>query len=175
MTRQLHLLPQILKKKDINIIVCNRHSKREMSNILRIVLVLKYEAIHIITCNEFDWHRNKKAQYWAVAIGHVNNIPTMQFYNGISRNTRSKSYMLSLTESGNSKIMHCGILINMPYKWEYQIFMTHLSIWLLNLLSACWGAATMQQDNSSYVDQNHKINEAGNFYKMRSYWKFTKS
>ena len=32
------------------------------------------------------------------AIGHVNNIPTMQFLSGISRNTQSKSYMLSLTE-----------------------------------------------------------------------------
>ena len=28
-------------------------------------------------------------------IGHVNNIPTMQFFIGISRNTQSKSYMLS--------------------------------------------------------------------------------
>ena len=32
-------------------------------------------------------------------IGHVNNIPTMQFFTRISSNTMSKSYMLSLTES----------------------------------------------------------------------------
>ena len=31
-------------------------------------------------------------------IGHVNNIPTMQFSTVISGNTLSKSYMLSLTE-----------------------------------------------------------------------------
>ena len=31
-------------------------------------------------------------------IGHVNSIPTMQFFTGISRNTQSKSYMLSLTK-----------------------------------------------------------------------------
>ena len=31
-------------------------------------------------------------------IRHVDNIPTMQFFSGISRNTQSKSYMLSLTE-----------------------------------------------------------------------------
>ena len=31
-------------------------------------------------------------------IEHVNNIPTMQYSNGTSRNTQSKSYMLSLTE-----------------------------------------------------------------------------
>ena len=31
-------------------------------------------------------------------IGHVNNIPTMQLFTGIPKNTQSKSYMLSLTE-----------------------------------------------------------------------------
>ena len=31
-------------------------------------------------------------------IWHVNNIPTMQLITGISRNTQSKSYTLSLTE-----------------------------------------------------------------------------
>ena len=32
-------------------------------------------------------------------IGHVDNIPSTQFFfTGISRNTQSKSYMLSLTE-----------------------------------------------------------------------------
>ena len=42
----------------------------------------------------------------------------MQFFTGISRNTQSKSYMLSwLNVSGNSEIMHCGILINMPYSF----------------------------------------------------------
>ena len=31
-------------------------------------------------------------------IAHVNNVPTMQFFTGISRNTETKSYMLSFTE-----------------------------------------------------------------------------
>ena len=31
-------------------------------------------------------------------IGHVNIIPSMQFFTGVSRNTQSKSYTLSLTE-----------------------------------------------------------------------------
>ena len=38
---------------------------------------------------------------WSVCscvIGHVYNIPTMQFSTGISRDTQSKSYMLSLAE-----------------------------------------------------------------------------
>ena len=42
----------------------------------------------------------------------------MQLFTGISRNTQPKSYMLSLTEFvsfGISKIMHCGVFINMPY------------------------------------------------------------
>ena len=32
------------------------------------------------------------------SIGHVNRIPAMQFFTEISRNSQSKSYMLSLTE-----------------------------------------------------------------------------
>ena len=31
-------------------------------------------------------------------IEHVNNIPTMQYFNGTSRNTQSKLYMWSSTE-----------------------------------------------------------------------------
>ena len=31
-------------------------------------------------------------------IGHANDIPTMQFSHGISRNTQLKTYTLSLTE-----------------------------------------------------------------------------
>ena len=49
------------------------------------------------------------------AVG-VNNNPTMHCFTGISKNTQSKSYMLSLTECvWDFQIMHCGILINMPY------------------------------------------------------------
>ena len=47
-------------------------------------------------------------------IAHVNNIPTMQFFTGISRNTQSKCYHCP-SVSGNSEIMHCGILYNMHY------------------------------------------------------------
>ena len=36
--------------------------------------------------------------YTKFLIGHVNNISTMQFFPGISRNSQSKSQMLSLTE-----------------------------------------------------------------------------
>ena len=50
-------------------------------------------------------------------IGLVNNIPTMQYFNGISRNAQSKSCTLSLTEAetGSSEIIHCGILNYTPY------------------------------------------------------------
>ena len=41
----------------------------------------------------------------SIPIGHVNNIPRIQFLNGILRSTQSKSYVLSLTE----------------YVWEFKI------------------------------------------------------
>ena len=66
----------------------------------------------------------------AIRIWIVNNIPTMQFFSGISKNTQSKSYMLALTECiwvhGNSKIMRCAILIHMPY--YYVILSSEFSI-----------------------------------------------
>ena len=54
---------------------------------------------------------------WRSRIGHVNNIPTMQFFIGIPRNTQSKSFICYnwLSVVGNSKTMHCGILINTLY------------------------------------------------------------
>ena len=33
-----------------------------------------------------------------IVIGHDNNIPTMQFFAGFSKNTQPQSYILSLTE-----------------------------------------------------------------------------
>ena len=39
-----------------------------------------------------------RASCWYTTIRHVNEIPTMQLFSGIFRNTRSKSYVLSLTE-----------------------------------------------------------------------------
>ena len=54
-------------------------------------------------------------------IGHASNIPKMQFFTGISINTQSKSFMPSLSECvWDSKIIHCGILINMPYCKEKE-------------------------------------------------------
>ena len=54
-------------------------------------------------------------------MGHVNKIPTMQSFTGVSRNTESKSCMLSLTECvWNSKTMHCGITINIPH-WLFAL------------------------------------------------------
>ena len=46
----------------------------------------------------------------------VNNNPTMQFFTGISRNLLCYHW---LSFSGNSKSMHCGILMNMPYSEFY--------------------------------------------------------
>ena len=47
----------------------------------------------------------------------IDNVPTMQFFTGISGNTHQICYhWLSL--AGISKILRCGILINMPYCWS---------------------------------------------------------
>ena len=50
-------------------------------------------------------------------VGNVNNIPTMKFFTGISKNTHSQKLLCYhwLGVSGISRVMHCGILINVPY------------------------------------------------------------
>ena len=58
----------------------------------------------------------------------------MQFFTGISRNTQSKSYMHHWqSTSGISKIMHGGILINMP-NWVYNKVMTPYQV---NIKTCC--------------------------------------
>ena len=51
-----------------------------------------------ISVNPGSSHLTSVSIFCIQKIGHSNNIPTMQFFTGISRNTQSKSYMLSLTE-----------------------------------------------------------------------------
>ena len=59
--------------------------------------------------------------------GHVNNTTTMQFFTGfpeiLSQNLIRYHW---LRVSGISKIMHCGLLINMPYwgKTAWRIILT---------------------------------------------------
>ena len=61
-------------------------------------------------------------QIWkSYEIWNAYSIPIMQYFTGISRYTQSKLFMLLLSECvwvGISKIMHCGILINMPH-WPW--------------------------------------------------------
>ena len=66
------------------------------------------------TCCCCTW---RKRDVHSAIVGHVNNIPTMQFLTEISKNTQSKLYLCYhwLSVSGISKIMYCGILINMPF------------------------------------------------------------
>ena len=45
----------------------------------------------------------------------------MQFLIGFPRNTQSKSFMLSLSMPGNSNIVHCGILFDMPYQQHIHV------------------------------------------------------
>ena len=64
-------------------------------------------------------------------IGHVNNIPTMQFPSGVSRrNTQSKSDMLSLTEYvwdfQNNALWS---FVNMPYVIVIFSICIHANMW----------------------------------------------
>ena len=57
----------------------------------------------------------------ALLIGHVNYNPTMQFFTGFSRNTPTELVW-------DPKIKHCGILIDMPYRFSENNDHTHLSM-----------------------------------------------
>ena len=64
----------------------------------------KYCTESYIGVRTYSWPCNDNS---LISIGLVNNIPTMLFFTGISRNTLTKSYMLLLTECvWDSQIMH---------------------------------------------------------------------
>ena len=74
---------------------------------------------------------NLPCKYWSVMfletihskfafIGHVNNIPTMHFLEFPEILSQNHICYHWLSVSGIPKIMHCGILINMPY-WVVPI------------------------------------------------------
>ena len=70
---------------------------------------------------------HKNYQRRTLIIGHVNNVPTMQFFTGISRNTQSKPKCYHwVSVSGNLEIMHYGILINMLYYVYCALHTTYL-------------------------------------------------
>ena len=81
------------------------------------------------------------------SLEHVNNIPTMQFFTGISRNT----------QSGISKIMHCGILINMPYQSMWLYVMRYF-IWS-HIFSSVSPAADITEDSSLLSEQTTESTE----------------
>ena len=66
--------------------------------------------------------------------GHVNSIPTIQFFTGISRNTQSKLYMLSLTE--------CAWDFQNNALWDshqhalFSVIITIYKYWYLTVYSA---------------------------------------
>ena len=69
-------------------------------------------AYEILTC---DWSSDVCSSDLNCIVGMLTTAPQCNFPLGFPENTQSESYILSLTVSGISKIMHCGILINMPY------------------------------------------------------------
>ena len=63
--------------------VCSVFSGISLSTSFQSVTWLSFICNEIVIC---------------IRIGNVNNLPTMPLFTGISRNSQSKSYMLSLTE-----------------------------------------------------------------------------
>ena len=67
------------------------------------------------------------------AIGHFNNIPTMQFFTEISKNTQTKLYRCYhwLSEFEISKITYCGYSSTCPFIIGYQGVPLMLTAWQL--------------------------------------------
>ena len=75
--------------------------------------LFKWEGMRLISSHVIKEHRINTS---SITIGHVNNIPTLQFFTGISRNTQSKLICYNwLNMSGSPEIMHWWIFINIPY------------------------------------------------------------
>ena len=66
-----------------------------LHSITKLVRTL-YAVVAVLVCLYLSSVLSSKLL--SLQIGHVNNIPAMQFFTGISRNTQSKSDMLSFTE-----------------------------------------------------------------------------
>ena len=77
--------------------------------------------------------------YTKFLIGHVNNIPTMQFFPGISRNSQSKSQMLSLTE--------CVWDIQNNALWDTHCLLSELVTHLAILQMQCY----QKHNNTFYI------------------------
>ena len=58
------------------------------------VVSVSHQHIHSHLQNHRSIHHLPYPVYHKYIIGHGNYIPTMQFFNGISRNTQSKLHML---------------------------------------------------------------------------------
>ena len=87
----------------------------------RVLVWHLFTHVHIgYCCRNITYHaKDKIVNHAQIYNKECNNIPTMQFFTGISRNTQSKSQCYHwLNVSGNSKMLRRGILINTPYWCE---------------------------------------------------------
>ena len=76
------------------------HIKSYQDKLTKEDIKLLYECLAILYTNQSNYAEALSVylKYGDAPIGHFNEYPTMQFLTGISRNTQSKLYMLSLTE-----------------------------------------------------------------------------
>ena len=116
---------------------------------------LKVNTLHYFpTIKTYDNNKFLSSKYELVAeisnvwIGHVNNIPTMHYFTGISRNTQSLICNHWLRVYANSYIMHCGILRDTH--WDALSAWSSTTTWsFLNMLNPVYWSVW----NEHYVDQ----------------------
>ena len=157
--------------KGVNIIYFHYGLEIEWQN-YRVLVWHLFTHVHIgYCCRNITYHaKDKIVNNAQIYNKECNNIPTMQFFTGISRNTQSKSYMLSLTEC-----VWEFQNVNMPYWCELCFVSTglvsnssigqHISLWSYALSSVDFWIS----DNKAklFMIELIKSNQAGK-YKLAS-------
>ena len=86
--------------------------------------------------------KETKAHYATMPIGHVNNIPSMQFIRKFPEILgQNLVHYRWLSVSGNSEIMHCGILIRLMCPLllcEYALGVDSTLLSLVIPIWSCW-------------------------------------
>ena len=98
------------------------HIKSYQDKLTKEDIKLLYECLAILYTNQSNYAEALSVylKYGGAPIGHVNEYPTMQFsleFPEILSQNCICYHLLSVSEI--FKIVHCGILINLPYYLEY--------------------------------------------------------
>ena len=77
-------------------------------------------------------YKGESVSVTCTVTGHVKMSPIMHYF-GIPSHTQCFGV------SGNSKIMHCGILFSMSYSCKFSMLMVHVYMYVGELNSFCFG------------------------------------